>query len=317
MTLIRSDDATLVENRRNLALSPFGQGALPGYAKLAAQESIAGAISVGGISAPVALTPNSFERVRLPAGSTAGGGVELTGGLPAGTYVVSMWVNRRAGAATSIGFALRGLRSVGSSRTFTFNTWTYLEETLTIAAGEAGAVLGWRSTVNDAAESEFLFTLMQVALVGQQSAMNERVVEGGRTADGDKSYTWAGAANASPSIEWQTVPAVNIVPLVVEGFEYSRPARSILHPLLGSSDHDVTFRPGGLRAGRMRLVMPDAATARAAEVGLLTPRVFTLTDPDVSELTMRFVVAGEDIGVQLDPVTRRRWIVTVPFQEVL
>lgn len=139
---------------------------------------------------------------------------------------------------------------------------------------------------------------------------------GAGAAAGDRSYTWAGAADASESIEWLRVPVVSVQPLVVEGFEASRTPGTILHTVLGRPAPDVTFRPGGLRAGTLSLVMPDAVSAHAAQAGLLTPRVFELADTDVPELGMRFVVADDDITLTLDPVTRKRWLLKVPFREV-
>lgn len=108
----------------------------------------------------------------------------------------------------------------------------------------------------------------------------------------------------------------SITPEVVNGFEASREARSIVHTILGRPDPDVTFRPAGLRSGTLSLVFADGATAASAEAALTVPQVLTLTDPDVPKVGMSFVVAGGGVRTVLDDETRTVWIVEVPFQEV-
>lgn len=107
-----------------------------------------------------------------------------------------------------------------------------------------------------------------------------------------------------------------IVPEVVNGFEGSSEVRSIVHTVLGREDPDITFRPAGLRRGTLLLVFADGASANAAAAVLRIPQQFTLSDEDVPEVGMDFVVAGGDVRQTLDPETRTVWIVTVPFQEV-
>lgn len=107
-----------------------------------------------------------------------------------------------------------------------------------------------------------------------------------------------------------------ITPEVVNGFEASRAARTIVHTILGRSDPDITYRPAGLRKGELSLVFGTGAEAAAAEAILVTPQIFTLSDPDVPEVAMSFVVADGDITRALDLETQSVWIVGVPFQEV-
>lgn len=113
-----------------------------------------------------------------------------------------------------------------------------------------------------------------------------------------------------------THDAGTITPKVVNGFEASRPVRSKVHDILGSSNSDVTFRPAGLRRGTLTLVFATGAEAAAAEAVLATPQVFLLVEPDVVEVEMSFVVAGGDLRPRLDPGTRKTWLVDVPFVEV-
>lgn len=106
-----------------------------------------------------------------------------------------------------------------------------------------------------------------------------------------------------------------IVPVTVDGYSASRSPRTLLHPILGRAGDDVTFRPAGLRKGTLTLVFATEATAHSAFGVLLTPQVFTLSDPDV-DIAMSFVVAEDDVRLSLDPETRTVWLIELPFREV-
>lgn len=106
-----------------------------------------------------------------------------------------------------------------------------------------------------------------------------------------------------------------ISPTIVDGYEATRTPRTIIHPILGREDDDVTFRPTSLRRGTLSLVFASEADARSAVAMLAVPQVLTLADPDVS-IGMTFVVAEEDVQIGLDDETRDVWIVSVPFREV-
>lgn len=107
-----------------------------------------------------------------------------------------------------------------------------------------------------------------------------------------------------------------MTPTVVDGYKAARSPRTILHPILGREGDDVTFRPAGLRKGTLRLVFALEADAHAAVAVLATPQVLTLDDPDIN-ITMSFVVAEDDIAPELDDETRKVWIVSTPFREVM
>lgn len=107
-----------------------------------------------------------------------------------------------------------------------------------------------------------------------------------------------------------------ITPAVVNGFESERPARSIVHTILGREDPDVTMRPAGLRKGTLTLVFATGAAGKAAENAMVLPRVFTLTDPDVPEVNMPFVVADGGVTLRLDLDTQEVWTLEVPYSEV-
>lgn len=107
-----------------------------------------------------------------------------------------------------------------------------------------------------------------------------------------------------------------ITPEVVEGFSASRSARSIVHNIMGRTDPDITLRPAGLRKGTLTLVFATGALAQAAEAILAVPQIFALSDADVPEVNMQFVVADGDIRTTLDLETQTAWLVEVPYQEI-
>lgn len=106
-----------------------------------------------------------------------------------------------------------------------------------------------------------------------------------------------------------------ITPTAVDGYESARTPRTIVHTILGRSDPDITLRPAGLRSGTLTLVFATGAEASGAEAVLRTPEVFALTNPDVPEMAMSFVVAEGDLRTVLGD-TRQSWNVDVPFREV-
>lgn len=193
--------------KTNYALSPFGTATLPGYFAYPASSS-ANDGNVGGVALtnspappPVPGHPASATSLTIPAGAATGGGFVFATGVPAGDHVVSMWVNRRSGATTQMQFAVRGVIGFGAARTFTFDQWVYLEETITITPAQAPAVIGWRSVnVVDPAATNFIVADMQVAPVGQNVPQGALVVSGAKADyDTDLVSAFVGAPEASPS----------------------------------------------------------------------------------------------------------------------
>ena len=107
-----------------------------------------------------------------------------------------------------------------------------------------------------------------------------------------------------------------ITPLLVLGWSAARRSHSLVHPVLGRTDPDVTLRPAGMRTGTLTMLFANAADAAAAEAVFAVAQRLTLADPDVAAVAMTFVVAEGDIAAVLDPETRVRWTLAVPFQEV-
>lgn len=110
----------------------------------------------------------------------------------------------------------------------------------------------------------------------------------------------------------------NVTPTLIDGYQAEREARNILHEIINRSDPDVTFRAPGLRRGAFTCVFASQTDAVAAYGILSLPQSFTIADSDVPSIGMTFVVPdGETIKIALDTTTRRTWIITVPFAEVL
>lgn len=111
---------------------------------------------------------------------------------------------------------------------------------------------------------------------------------------------------------------VTLEPTLVLGYQSSRPIRNMVKPILGSSESDVTFRPAGRRTGTLSLLFTgdDAeVTSEAAETTLALGGVFSLNSDDRATVEMAFVLSSS-INRELDPTTRRAWVVAFEYQEV-
>lgn len=106
-----------------------------------------------------------------------------------------------------------------------------------------------------------------------------------------------------------------ITPTSMTQWGSSAEARTIMHPILGRADDDVTFRPASLRRGELTLVFATAADAVAARRAVLVPQVLTLAHSDVPNVGMAFVVADGDVSDVIGQALQ--WTLTIPFREVL
>lgn len=111
--------------------------------------------------------------------------------------------------------------------------------------------------------------------------------------------------------------AAPIQPKLTERASYSRTSASanVVHPIVGRSDVEATLRPAGLAAGTLTLIFPSRATAFAAEAAHRAVGIFTLTDTDVPEASMSYIVQGQ-IVLSLPP-GGSLWQLAVGFQQVL
>lgn len=130
-------------------------------------------------------------------------------------------------------------------------------------------------------------------------------------------YAWAGGVNDSASTR---TAQRTIEPLAVLTAGYERAAGTLLHepldPTEGPVSPDVTLRPATSRAGSLDLFFASEADALEADALHTGPRVMALVDDVNAAKSMTYVVAGGNLTVRRE-VPYSRWVVTVPFREVL
>lgn len=112
-----------------------------------------------------------------------------------------------------------------------------------------------------------------------------------------------------------SIGTASITPELVLGYQASRASRNVIHSLLSGAEA-VSIRPAGPRTGTLGLFFLTEQEADAAEALHAASGVFTYTSPELPTTGMRYVTDGS-IDVQLDPSTLTRWIVSVPYREVL
>lgn len=107
-----------------------------------------------------------------------------------------------------------------------------------------------------------------------------------------------------------------LIPVSIEDYSASRPARSVVHTILGRSNPDITFREPGLRVGTLQCVFASQEDALAAYGVFSAPQVLALENDEIPSVDMSFVVAEGDIEITIDPDTAEFWTIAVPFVEV-
>lgn len=112
-----------------------------------------------------------------------------------------------------------------------------------------------------------------------------------------------------------TSDAGSTSPTLVLGYETTLAAQTIVHDLIGGGIGITLIRPRP-RSGTLELFYLTEDDAKYSADLHTDELVYTLTTDDLDSIEMTYVVAGAGIGLRLDSVTRRRWIVTVSYQEV-
>lgn len=106
-----------------------------------------------------------------------------------------------------------------------------------------------------------------------------------------------------------------LTPKLINGWEATREARTIVHDILGTNEPAVTLRPQGHRTGKLEIVVgTDASLAASIESMLCAGDLLTLASTERPTLGMSFVVAG-DVVTRLDD-TRQVWLIDAEFREV-
>lgn len=109
---------------------------------------------------------------------------------------------------------------------------------------------------------------------------------------------------------------VVLTPAGVLGWSLTRPSRSVLHPILGTDETEVTTRPPGLRAGRVRTMWDTYAEAEDASTKLsVVGGAWSLVVPEQPGLTMVMQVTGDQTIEALDDAATT-WALDFGVQEV-
>ena len=111
--------------------------------------------------------------------------------------------------------------------------------------------------------------------------------------------------------------ATTLTPLDVLGWSLTRKGQTVVHPIIGDTDPDLTVRDAALRSGIVRTLWSTMAAALAASQALAvagTPWTFTV--PETPGLTMRAYVVGDVTEASLDE-RGTAWVVDVTVQETV
>lgn len=105
-------------------------------------------------------------------------------------------------------------------------------------------------------------------------------------------------------------------PTLVLGYEAARASGNRVHSLIGGGVAAV-LALGNPRKGTLRLFYPSRPAAFEALSMHVRAATFALTDTDLGQVEMTYVLAeGGSTSIALDDVTRNAWVVSVDFQEV-
>lgn len=106
-----------------------------------------------------------------------------------------------------------------------------------------------------------------------------------------------------------------ITPRLIKGYKSSRPARNVVHDVIGTELPSATLRKAGYRRGTLEALFDTFYEANLLEFMLSQDKVCTLTVPGESDLGMAFV-ATDEITLERAPDTDSMWLVTCGFQEI-
>lgn len=112
-----------------------------------------------------------------------------------------------------------------------------------------------------------------------------------------------------------TYSSGTITPDLITGYDITRASRNVLHNIVNRADPDVTLNAAGLRSGTLSLIFGSKAAAFECSNAHGLATTFTITDDDVPEMNMKYVVSG-NISLHLDD-SRAAWTVTLDVVEVL
>lgn len=107
-----------------------------------------------------------------------------------------------------------------------------------------------------------------------------------------------------------------VTALTVLGWDTTRPARTVVHAVIGKPEPDFTLRASGPRTGTVRYLFAELADAEACEsLHGDAPAPVTLTDPATPGSPMVYLVTGA-VHLTADDEAGTRWSVSVDFTEI-
>lgn len=112
-----------------------------------------------------------------------------------------------------------------------------------------------------------------------------------------------------------TKSGVSIIPKMVVGYTALTRSANIIHTIIGRPDPDVSLTDDQLRTGSLTLLFTTPAAAWEAHEMHRHSGVLRIFDQDIPAINMAYVRDGE-MQIQLDPVSRTLWTLTIGFQEV-
>lgn len=238
-----------------------------------------------------------------------------TSGLAASTtYTASVWVKGEAGKSARLD--IRELTAGGAQvadtngvNTLMTGLWQRLTVTRTLGPTGAQIAIFVRNGTSAA------HTLLVDAAMLEVAASATSYFDGASAAVDDFSYAWTGTANASTSIETETLYD-EILPELVMSTQSGRDLRTVIVNVPGSSTPYVSLEASGLRTGTLELFFgQDEDAAYQAEAIIAAGGVFFLDYPERESWEMRFIPVGR-LERALDQETRDHWTVSFDYQEL-
>ena len=200
-------------------------------------------------------------------------------------------------------------------------TWLRLEHVALVPAGATSVQVIFDSTAETTNGAQLWAAGSTLDATGLLVEVNAGPVvgpyfDGSTPAVGQTSHAWAGAANASVSIQSGPDPVRTYAnPLLVLGWETSADSGNILHKLLDGTIVP-SLAPAGMRRGTMRLLF-DAGDHQAALAAFELHRQrarFELHGSPNPAQAVRYVLDGQMQLALSD--NAKRWVLSVPYQEV-
>lgn len=314
MTLV-ADGAAYSELRRNLSLNPNAAVA-GGFTanSVTAHDVGRGACPAGH---PQGITTAAWSKVKTgqsPSAVLSMYNIDNTGSAGSTERQVGAWVYVTTNAQD---YQARIGSSRGSYVSVPANTWTWVTGPGFNGSNNFAIIDITRSSSTPVAASDIAYVTGVTTLSPDPTVVPSEAIWGGRPASGANSYSWAGAANSSESIESTAVGADRIDPLMVLGpWERVVPLRTEAHQLLDSSEARYSTRPAAAAGGELRMLFATYAAAVDAAGKLASGRVWQMSEPigvDPTPVTERMMFTGGEVTIEQSANAPGKFVLTAPW----